>query len=282
MFLFLIFLGIFKVAKIAFIGGGNMSSCICKGIINTRPQQDEITVSGPHLEKLEHFQAWGCKITSDNVAAFNQADVVFFGVKPQVLPSVLEELTTAQVSTAGKLLISMAAGFTFKAFTKRLGQCKLIRIMPNTPAKLGLGVTSVCAGEQVPQADLDLCLSLLQGLGMTVPTDEAGINSLGALAGSAPAFLFRFMEALVAETKKAGFSEQQARAIIEQMALGTVQMVKNNPDTEISALREAVTSKGGTTYQGLQQMTNYQFEQMMSDAIAACLRRTHEFEQMFE
>lgn len=270
------------MAKIAFIGGGNMSSCIFKGIVQTRPQQDEITIAGPHLEKLEHFKDLGAKTTTDNVAAFNEAEVVFFGVKPQVLPSVLEELKAAQVQVEGKLLISMAAGFTFKAVYKRLGQCKLIRIMPNTPAKLGLGVTSVCAGEGVSDSELKLCMELLQGLGMVVPTDEQGINSLGALAGSAPAFLYRFMEALVAETQKAGFSKEQSRAIIEQMALGTVQMVKNNPDTEISDLREAVTSKGGTTFQGLQQMSAYHFEEMMSEAIAACLRRTHDFEEMFE
>lgn len=259
-----------------------MSSCIFNGIIRTRPGQDQVIVSGPHLEKLEHFKQDGATITTDNVAAFNQSDVVFFGVKPQMLPTLLEELVNAKVEVAGKLLISMAAGFTFKAFTKRLGSCHLIRIMPNTPAKLGLGVTSISFGEGVTAQEQQLCTELLQGLGMSIPTDEQGINSLGALAGSAPAFFFRFLEALVAETEKAGFSKEQSRAIIEQVALGSIQMVKNNPDTEISALREAVTSKGGTTYQGLLQMTNYQFEKMMSDAIAACLRRTHEFEQMFE
>lgn len=270
------------MAKIAFIGGGNMSSCIFNGIVKTRPNQDQIVVSGPHLAKLEHFKLAGAAITTDNVAAFNQSDVVFFGVKPQMLPEVLEQLVANGVNCSGKLLISMAAGFTFKAFAKRLGEAHLIRIMPNTPAKLGLGVTSVCCGADVTESESKLCQDLLQGLGMVVETNEDGINNLGALAGSSPAFIFRFMEALVAETVKAGFSQQQAREIIEQTFLGAVQMVKNNPDTEISALREAVTSKGGTTFQGLSQMTNYQFEKMIEDTIAACLRRTHEFEQMFE
>lgn len=270
------------MAKIAFIGGGNMSSCIFNGIVKTRPHQDEIIVSGPHLEKLEHFKAAGAQITTDNVAAFNQSDVIFLGVKPQVLPDVLKQLTEAHVDCNGKLLISMAAGFTFKAFAKRLGQCHLIRIMPNTPSKLGLGVTSICMGDGVTSQECTLCQDLLQGLGMSVPTTEDGINALGALAGSAPAFIFRFMEALAAETVKAGFTSQEARKIVEQTFLGSVQMVKHNPDSEISALREAVTSKGGTTFQGLAQMSNYQFEKMVEDTIAACLRRTHEFEQMFE
>lgn len=270
------------MAKIAFIGGGNMSSCIFNGIVKTRPEQDQIVVSGPHLEKLEHFKADGAQITTDNVSAFNQSDVVFFGVKPQILPSVLEQLVAAKVDVSGKLLISMAAGFTFKAITKHLGACHLIRIMPNTPAKLGLGVTSVCASEGVTESEKQLCQDLLSSLGMVVDTTEEGINSLGAVAGSGPAFFFRFMEALVEQTVKAGFTQEQARAIIEQVALGSVQMVKNNPDSSIASLREAVTSKGGTTYQGLLQMTNFQFEKMMEETINACLRRTHEFEQMFE
>lgn len=267
--------------KIGFIGGGNMSSCIFNGIVKTRPHQDLLMVSGPHLEKLEPFKAAGAEITSDNVALATWADVLFLGVKPQVLPDVLAELKD-KVSFAGKLVISMAAGWRLNAFYSRLGEISLIRIMPNTPAKLGLGVTAMCPGSKVTKEQTKLCLDLLSGLGKTVITDEDGINSLGALAGSAPAFLYRFLEALVAETVAHGFSEKEARAIIEQMALGTASMVIANQDQSLAQLREAVTSKGGTTFQGLAQMTQYRFEDMMHDVIEACLRRTREFEEMFK
>lgn len=266
---------------IAFIGGGNMSSCIFNGIIKTRSGQDHIIVSGPHLEKLQHFKTDGADITTDNCAALKAADVVFLGVKPQVLPDVLAEFKQSGIDYSHKLFISMAAGWRFSAFESHLGECALIRIMPNTPARLGLGITAMSSGAKVSREQTELCLQLLQGLGRTILTDEAGINSLGALAGSAPAFFYRFMEALVSETVKYGFSPQEARAIIEQVALGSAQMVINNQQNEISELREAVTSKGGTTFQGLKQMTDYHFEDMMSDVIAACLKRTHEFEEMF-
>lgn len=268
--------------KIAFIGGGNMATCIFNGIVATRPNLDKIMVSGPHTEKLAHFAQKGAAITSDNVEALKFADVVFLGVKPQIMPSVLEELNQSGVSLDDKLLVSMAAGFRFEAFYKRLGQCKLIRIMPNTPAQLGLGLTSMCCGVGVSKEQETLCLELLKGLGKTVVTDEEGINSLGALAGSAPAFFYRFMEALVAETIKYGFEPQEARKIIESVALGSAQMVIHNQDKEIGALREAVTSKGGTTFQGLSKMTEYKFEEMMDEVIKACLKRTHEFEEMFK
>lgn len=266
--------------KIGFIGGGNMASCIFNGIVKTRPQQDLLMVSGPHLEKLGAFAAAGAELTTDNCALAAWADVLFLGVKPQVLPDVLAELKA--VDWRGKLVISMAAGWRLSAFYARLGELALVRIMPNTPAKLGLGVTAMCPGAHVSKEQTELCLALLAGLGKTVLTDEEGINSLGALAGSAPAFLYRFLEALVAETVAHGFSEAEARAIIEQMALGTASMVIANQDQSIAQLREAVTSKGGTTFQGLTQMTNYHFEAMMHDVIEACLRRTREFEDMFK
>ena len=266
--------------KIGFIGGGNMASCIFKGIVKTRPHQDEIMVSGPHLEKLTAFKEAGAQLTTDNVAVATWADVLFLGVKPQIMPEVLAEIKS--VDFAGKLVVSMAAGWRLHAFYSRLGALALVRIMPNTPAKLGLGVTAVCPGEHASKEQTQLCLELLAGLGKTVLTDEDGINSLGALAGSTPAFLYRFLEALVAETVAHGFSEAEARAIIEQMALGTASMVIANQDQSLAQLREAVTSKGGTTFQGLAQMTNYHFEAMMHDVIEACLRRTREFEEMFK
>lgn len=268
--------------KIAFIGGGNMASCIFNGIVSTRPEVDEIIVSGPHLEKLEKFKDKGARITSNNIEALEASDIIFLGVKPQMMPLVLDEIKQSGVPYEDKLFISMAAGWRFSAFEHRLGICRFIRIMPNTPAQLGFGVTSVCKGTHATDEDKRVCFELLKGLGMTVETSEEGINSLGALAGSAPAFLYRFLEALVAETQKAGFSAEESRAIIEQMALGTAKMVIANQDRTLGELREAVTSKGGTTFQGLQQMTNYKFEEMMSEVIAACLRRTHEFEEMFD
>lgn len=268
--------------KIAFIGGGNMATCIFNGIVKTRNHKDQIMVAGPHLEKLEHFKNQGAAITTNNIDALNFAEVVFLGVKPQIMPQVLAEIKDSGVDYSDKLFISMAAGWRCEAFYSRLGDCKLIRIMPNTPAQLGLGLTSICSGANVSKEQEALCLELLSGLGKSVLTDEEGINSLGALAGSAPAFMYRFMEALVSETQKRGFSKEQSREIIEQMALGTAQMVIHNQDKEIGELREAVTSKGGTTFQGLAQMSEYKFEEMMSKVIEACLHRTHEFEDMFK
>ena len=258
-----------------------MSSAIFHGIVTSYPGKYDITVSGPHLEKLAHFAEQGAHITSDNSAAFKDADVVFLGVKPQMLTAVLNELKDSGVDYSNKLLVSMAAGFKLAAMTKILGECAMIRIMPNTPSKIGLGVTAVCPGAKSTLAQQELLQKLLAGMGKSIITDEPGLNAIGAIVGSGPAFVFRFMEALVSEAERYGFSKEEGRAMVEQLLLGSVQLAKASPDQELGALREAVTSKGGTTYQGLLQMTEYHFEEMMQEVIKACLQRTKEFEDMF-
>ena len=270
------------MSKIAFIGGGNMSSCIFDGIIKTRGFSDEIIVSGPHLEKLEEFAAKKATITTSNLEACQKSEVIFLGVKPQMLTSVLEELASAKLDFSNRLVISMVAGFRFSALERLLSSSRIVRIMPNTPSKLGLGVTGICFGN-VSEDDKTLTHDLLKGLGTLIDfKEEESINVIGAVGGSAPAFLYRFLEALIAESVKLGMSEDQARKVIEQMALGTASMVIACQDQKLSELREAVTSKGGTTFEGLKVMSEYKFEEMMAKTIEASMNRTHEFERMFK
>ena len=270
------------MSKIAFIGGGNMSSCIFDGICSARQDQDSIIVSGPHLEKLAKFAAKNAHITTDNFAAAKMSDIIFLGVKPQMLTAVLAELVEKGLDFSQKTLVSMAAGFKIASIRRITKAPNIVRIMPNTPAQIGLGVTGIFFEDNIDDENRQLIINLLNPLGMTSIVDtEEGINVICAVAGSAPAFLYRFMEALEAQGKLYGLSEIESRKVAEQVALGTASMVIKNRDVPISALREAVTSKGGTTYEGLQQMSHYKFEEMMSAVIKACMDKTHLFEEKF-
>ncbi len=271
------------MSTIAFIGGGNMAGCIFDGIVKAQAHDPAlITVSGPHPEKLCAFANQGAHITSDNVKAAQDAEIIFLGVKPQVLTSVLQELKDAGIDFINKLVISMAAGYPCSGIKKFTASDRIIRIMPNTPAKIGLGVVGLFCCEGVNEDDKATCHQLLQGLGSIIDTDtEEGINVIGCLAGCAPAFIYRFLEALISEAVAYGFNEKDARRLIEQTAFGSVSMCLANQGSPISALREAVTSKGGTTFEGLKQMTAHNFEGMMADVIKASMDRTHQFEEMF-
>ncbi len=269
------------MSKIAFIGCGNMAGCILSAVLRTRPDLDEIIISEPHPEKLTHLKSDRITIVSDNITAVKDAEVIFLGVKPQVLPGVLQELS-GKADFTQKLIITMAAGFKCSSIEKQLKSSRIVRIMPNTPARLGLGVTGVYYYNGITEPDKAVSRALLKGLGLTCELEsEHDINVVCAVAGSAPAFVYRFMEALIAESVKNGLPEAQSRQIIEQMVLGTVSMVIANQDCSIASLREAVTSKGGTTYAGLLQMTGHNFEQMMTDTVNASIERANEFERMY-
>lgn len=265
--------------KIAFIGGGNMTSCIFDAILKSN-EPSEIYVSGPHIEKLQKFKEKGAFISTNNKEVAQNADFIFLGVKPQILTNVLEELR--EINLENKILISMAAGFRVSSIQKICNAKNIVRIMPNTPSKLGEGVTGIFFNQNITEETKEKILSLLQYMGKIISLDsEEKINVIGAVAGSSPAFLYRFLDSLINETIRLGFNKEEARQIIEQMALGTSLMIINNQDMSLTELREAVTSKGGTTFQGLCQMDKYQFEQMMHDTIDACMDKTHKFEEQF-
>ena len=122
---------------------------------------------------------------------------------------------------------------------------------------------------------------MLSHMGTCIEGDENNLNVIGAVCGCGPAFVYRFMEALITEAIRHGISEQDARKMVEQTVFGSVNMVIQNQDTTIAALREAVTSKGGTTFAGLTKMTEGNFEKIMENTIQASLDRTYEFEKMF-
>ncbi|MBO6257737.1 MAG: YggS family pyridoxal phosphate-dependent enzyme [Succinivibrio sp.] len=266
--------------KIAFIGGGNMSSCIFKSVVRSLPA-DKVTVSGPHLEKLTHFKDDGARITTDNLEAIKDADVIFLGVKPQILTAVLDEFALSQIDFSGKLVISMAAGYRLSSIASRIKSERIVRIMPNTPAKIGLGVTAVVYGNKVSSEDKMLTKTLLSQMGTCIEGNEDNLNTIGAICGCGPAFVYRFMEALIGEAVRHGISATDARKMVEQTVLGSVSLVINSPNESIASLRDAVTSKGGTTYAGLCKMTEGHFEDVMQNTINASLDRTLEFERMF-
>lgn len=266
--------------KVAFIGGGNMSSCIYDSIIKDYDAKN-ITISGPHLEKLEKFRQLGSNITTDNVKTVAESQVIFLGVKPQILTSVLEEIKNSNISLKDKLFISMAAGYKLSSISAKLQTHNLIRIMPNTPAKLGLGVIAVSYDSAVNDNEKELCKKMLAHMGECIEGDEQALNVIGAICGCGPAFVYRFIESLISEAVRNGISPDNARKMVEQTVFGSASMVIKNQDTSIASLREAVTSKGGTTFAGLTKMTEGNFEQIMQNTIQASLDRTYEFEKMF-
>ena len=154
--------------------------------------------------------------------------------------------------------------------------------MPNTPALIGQGMTGLFAHMDVNSTDKAFLDTQLQTVGKTCWVEnESQMNGIIATAGSAPAYFFLFMQAMQDEAIKQGFSEEQARALIEQTAVGATQLVKARPECSLETLRLQVTSKGGTTAEAIQVFETQQLNDTVAKAMRAAVARAEEMERSF-
>ncbi len=263
--------------KIAFIGAGNMARAIIIGLVNSGVAAKNIIVANPSSEKrVQLASEFGVQQTSSNSEAANFADIIVLCVKPHFICDVCQQLTSA-IDIANKLFISVAAGTTVAQIQQALNcNAALVRVMPNTPSQLGLGMSGMFASKEVNTEQKAASDKLMSAVGKVIwLSSEEKINEITAIAGSGPAYFFLFMEAMEKQAQTLGFSAEESRLIVQQTALGAAQMVEHN-SAPIRTLRENVTSKGGTTFAALEQFRKDGIEQMVSNAINAAITRAEE------
>lgn len=269
---------------LAFIGAGNMSRSIIAGLIQAGYPAGRIIAANPSRSKLDELaDQFGIRITQNNAEAAREADVIVLAVKPQLMAAMLEALVAELGSLAGKLLISIAAGIKVERLQEMAGgHSRIIRTMPNTPSLLGLGMTGLYAPTGIEQADRDFAEQMMQAVGKTLwVAQESGINGVIAAAGSAPAYFFLFMQGIAEEAEAMGFTPEQARLLVQQTALGAAAMVEQNPELSLQALREQVTSKGGTTAEAVKTFQEQGLKPLTSRAMQAAVTRAAEMETLF-
>lgn len=268
---------------IAFIGAGNMSSSIIAGLVSSQYPTDKIIASNPSTPKLEKLaQQYKIQTTTDNNLAIAKADVVILAVKPQMMADVIGQFSASKSELAQKLFISIAAGLPVARIQALISDnATVIRTMPNTPSLLGLGLTGLYASDAATQTDKAIADKIMSAVGKTVWVDtEAGIDKVTALAGSAPAYYFLFMEAMESKAIELGFDAEMARTITSQVATGATEMVKQN-DISIAQLRQNVTSKGGTTAAALNSFIESDLSGITSKALDAAINRAQEMAKLF-
>lgn len=270
--------------KITFIGAGNMASSIISGLIKDGYPSNAICASKPNVEgSAELVQQFAINISQDNNASATWADVIVLAVKPQIMAVVCQAMVDCGVDFSDKLVISIAAGISVKRLQSILGNnTAVIRAMPNTPALLQKGMTGLFASQQVSSGDKAFATELLQAVGETLWLDkESMIDAVIAASGSAPAYFFLFMEAMHAKAVQMGFTEEQAKLLVSQTALGSAQMVEQNPDISLATLRENVTSKGGATAAALNTFNELGLPETVAKAMQAAADRGAEMESLF-
>ena len=266
---------------IAFIGGGNMAQAIVFGLLKQAYPADKIIVCDPNEEKRALFAQKGVHTSTDNVAAVGQAEVVLLAVKPQVLADVCAPLSAVDFSD--KLLISIAAGISVARLIALLPTAHaVVRVMPNTPALVGEGMAGLFAAKNTSENDRTLAQDLLSAVGKTLwVASEEHMHAVTAASGSSPAYFFQFLEAMQQGLIDMGLSANNARELVQQAMLGSAKMVVENPQLDLSTLRQNVTSKGGTTAAALNVLNQHQFNDIVQQAMQACVARSKEMETLF-
>ena len=270
--------------KIAFIGGGNMARSLISGLIKAGYDSNLISVSNRSEGKLIALNKdFGIKTSLDNYEIAKDADVIVLAVKPQFMAEMLNHLTAKINDYGNRLIISLAAGVTVERLTGLLnGHKKIVRLMPNTPALIGYGVTGTFAAPDVNAEEKEFTNRILTAVGKVVWVDkESDINTVTAASGSSPAYFFLFMQYLIEHTKEMGLSEEQARTLVVETALGAAQMAIKNADVSLETLRAQVTSKGGTTFAAISKFEELNLKDSVSAAMDACVARAEEMQKLF-
>jgi pyrroline-5-carboxylate reductase len=264
------------MSSIAFIGGGNMASCIIGGMIANGFSAQDIIVSEPGDEsRLRLEDTYGLTTLTDNQTATKQADLIVLAVKPQIMRNVTIDLAPALGANA--VVVSIAAGIPLGALQAWLGaDTAIVRAMPNTPAMLLEGATGLFANQHVDPAKRDLVTTIFQAIGYACWVEtEAQIDAVIAVSGSGPAYFFRIIEIMQKVGQELGLPEQIARELSLQTALGSARMATES-GTGAGQLREQVTSPGGTTQAALNTFEQLGLEATFREAMRSALNRAEE------
>lgn len=261
--------------RIAFIGAGNMAGALIGGLIADGLSPDDIIATDPSDERCKALAgATGIETTGDNRRAAADADIVVFAVKPQILREVAEHLAIT-IQENRPLVISIAAGIRCDSLQRWLGgDIALVRTMPNTPALLQAGATGLFATEVVSEEQRQQAESLMRAVGLTQwVDDELQLDAVTALSGSGPAYFFLMMEAMQAAGSRLGLSDETARLLTLQTALGAARMALESSEPP-DVLRARVTSPNGTTEKAIESFENGGLRQLVEDALRAAHDRS--------
>jgi pyrroline-5-carboxylate reductase len=262
--------------KISFVGGGVMAEAILRGIVSAGlAAPSDISVGEPVQARRDQLaQNHGVNVSSDNAEAVAGAKLVVLSVKPQALGTVLPGLGAAL--KPDQALASIVAGATIRTIADGTGHQAVIRIMPNTPAQIGAGISAWTASEAVTDAQKAAIREVVATLGEEVyVAGEDLIDMSTALSASGPAYVFTFVESLIDAGVNIGMSRDLASRLAIETVLGSARMVKET-GTHPAELRNMVTSPAGTTAAALVALEKGGFRPAVIDAVAAAYRRSKE------
>ncbi len=258
--------------RLGFIGLGNMATAMIGGILGKGLcTKDEITGSSKTAQTAQRiFEKYGIGTGTDNIKTASGADVIILAVKPVFFPEVIDEIRDIVVRE-NKLVISIAAGKTIKWIEEQFkAPIRLVRCMPNTPAMVGEACTCVCFKDDAAQQDKETAMAVMGSFGKASVLPERLMDAFIGVAGSSPAYVFMFIEAMADGAVAAGMPRKQAYEFAAQSVLGSAKLMletKMHP----GELKDMVCSPAGTTIEAVKTLEEKGFRAAVIDAVTACV-----------
>lgn len=256
--------------KLGFIGTGNMASAIMGGVIkNEIFAANEIIgadlfAPGREKAKAQH----GIHVTADNKEVVEQSEVIILSVKPQFYESVITEIR--DFVKEDQIIITIAPGKTLAWLAEKFAKdVKIVRTMPNTPAMVGEGMTAACPNEHMTEEEIAYVKKILESFSRVEVVPEKLMDTVTAVSGSSPAYVYMFIEAMADAAVSGGMPRPQAYNFAAQAVLGSAKMVLET-GMHPGALKDMVCSPGGTTIEAVRTLEGYGFRSAVIEAMKVC------------
>ena len=260
---------------IGFLGYGNMGQAILEGLIRTgvmRPAQATVYDVAPAC--CEAAIRLGVRVAASEAALAQDCDTLVLAVKPQMMAQALEAARPGV--RPGLRVVSIAAGISIRFLQERLGPgVRVIRVMPNTPALVGVGAAGIALAADCTDVDRAVARVLFEAVGIAVFVAEKDLDAVTALSGSGPAYFFHMVECMTQAAVAEGLDMDTAARLATQTLLGAGTLLAGSGEAA-ATLRQKVTSKGGTTEAALRHLAEGGFPELIGGAIRAAAARSRE------
>ena len=266
---------IIQTLQFSFIGGGNMASALIGGLLRAGVPHSAMNVIERNPQAREALlQQFSIQAGVSPNSQLSHCDVVILAVKPQHFHAMSVEL---QPYIKQQLLFSVAAGIRLDTLQTWFdGHQRIVRAMPNTPTLIGAGMTGLVATSMLSEEDRAIATQIAQAVGESLwVKDDAQIDTLTALSGSGPAYVFYLIEAMQAAGIALGLNAMQSKKLITSTLIGSAQLAQHSDETP-EQLRQRVTSPGGTTFEALRVLETHQVKQVFQEALSAAAKRSAE------
>ena len=262
--------------RVAVLGAGKMGGILLKALLEKGLLSRELTTATVHHEDRARSleQKLGIPVSTDNLAAVRDADIIFVCVKPQVVESVMQQVRP-NISTR-QLIISVAASVPTNQIEHALGkEVPVIRAMPNTPCVLGCGMTALCKGQFAEACHLEMAGALFRVVGRTVVVDEKHMDAVTGLSASGPAYIYIILESLAEAGVKVGLPRDVATLLAAQTTMGAATVVLETGDHP-ALLKDAVTTPAGCTIDGILELEEGKLRVTLIKAVVKAVQRAKE------